>query len=150
MISSGGTDNLWGARGLWHFYSFFKKIGQFSRHGVGVSSFISNLYNKQASKQTNKEKGSTSKRGCGRTHRTPPFGRACVVVGLNTNIQRAIGPALCLFGEGVGAGAAQRGWQEAILPPPMIFVFFVLFLFFVLLVSSAVSHVHDDDTPTPL
>ena len=41
------------------FFSFLKILGQFSRHGVGVSSYItnlSNLYNKQASKQATTKK----------------------------------------------------------------------------------------------
>ena len=40
-----------------------------------------------------------------------------------------------------GGGGGGRAIAPA--PPLMIFVFF-------LLVSSAVSHVHDDNTPTPL
>ena len=46
--------------------SFLKILGQFSRHGVGVSLFITNLYNKPP------KKFSLPKGGCSRTHRTPP------------------------------------------------------------------------------
>ena len=49
------------------FYSFLQILGQFSSHGVGVSSYITNIYNKQATKK----KFSSPKGGCGRTHRTP-------------------------------------------------------------------------------
>ena len=48
----------------------------FSRHGVGISSYITNLYNEgnEERKKENKKKYrfSPSKGGCGRTHRTPP------------------------------------------------------------------------------
>ena len=37
------------------FFPFLKILGQFSRHGVGVPSYITNLYNKQASKQASKQ-----------------------------------------------------------------------------------------------
>ena len=65
-----------GGGGLQHFFSLLKICSrQFSRHGVGVSSYITNLYT------SNKKRFSPPKGGCGRTHCTPPppptFGRAC-------------------------------------------------------------------------
>ena len=45
-----------------HFFPFLTILGQFSRHGVGVSSYITNLYNKQAN---NKKRFFTSKGGGG-------------------------------------------------------------------------------------
>ena len=50
----GGTPTL--------FFPSLKILGQVSRHGVGISSYITNLYNKQASnnKKEKKEKVFTS------------------------------------------------------------------------------------------
>ena len=59
--------------------TLFLPSSKVSRHGVGVSSYITNHYNKQTSKQAsnNKKTGFTSKRGV-RSHPShPPFGQAC-------------------------------------------------------------------------
>ena len=42
-------------------FSFLKYFGQFSRHGVGYPSYITNLSDKQASKQKKKKKFLRSK-----------------------------------------------------------------------------------------
>ena len=75
--SVGGVE---GGGGGWlptlFFPFYWKQIGgQFSRHGVGVSSYITNIYNKQAK---NNKKFFTSKRGVQShpSHPLPPFGRA--------------------------------------------------------------------------
>ena len=63
MGGGGGGGGGWRLR-------HFENLGQFSRHWVGVSSYmyITNLYNKHASKK----KKTLPKGGCGRTHHTPP------------------------------------------------------------------------------